>query len=227
MQNENGEKIITYLDDRFYDLEDLNGEVWKDVEGYEGHYKVSNMGRIKSVARYIKRIKFSNFKCYEKIKKPRANFGGYLYLSLEFEGKSSWFTLHTLVSKHFIGEKQKGLFVNHINHNKLDNRIFNLEYVTHQENIDAFWKSGIKRAQCNKKLNPIDVFKIKELKREGKSYRELATMFNVHQRTLQYICSGQRWKHLKDDNQIAPQTESTDTVEETDPAAREEQLEMF
>jgi hypothetical protein len=100
-------------------------EIFKDVPNYEG-YQVSNFGRVKSV-------KFSK----EKILKPYNSFG-YLICVLCKNGKTKVFRVHQLVAMAFLGHvptKYK-IVVNHKNLNPLDNRLENLELITHRENTN-------------------------------------------------------------------------------------------
>jgi hypothetical protein len=106
-------------------------EVWKDVIGYEGIYQVSNFGRVKVLPR-IKINKGSYFTA-EKILKP-GNDDGYQKVVLTKNGIRSTKKVHRLVASAFYGE-HKELCVNHIDSNRSNNNIENLEWVTHLENI--------------------------------------------------------------------------------------------
>jgi hypothetical protein len=100
----------------------MENEIWKDIEGYEGVYQVSNLGRVKS-------LKFGK----EKIFKTHFNQKGYCLVTFTISiGKSDCFTIHRLVATAFLGKSD--LHVNHINGNKQDNRVENLEYVSNREN---------------------------------------------------------------------------------------------
>ena len=100
-------------------------EVYKDVIGYEGIYQVSNLGNIKSF-RYGK----------EKQMKQSKDSSGYLKLDLNFNGIQKTRTIHQLVAESFLNHKASGmkLVVNHIDLNKTNNNIDNLEIVTIREN---------------------------------------------------------------------------------------------
>lgn len=107
---------------------DLNmeGEIWKDVVGYEGLYEVSNMGRVKAL----------NFKRSgkEKIIKQTFSDKGYLMASLTKDGKKKTLRVHRLVATAFIENIGDKPCVDHKNTIKTDNRVENLRFVTHKEN---------------------------------------------------------------------------------------------
>lgn len=101
-------------------------EVWKDIEGYEGFYQVSNLGRIKSIPRNGT-IKNS------KILKQNV-VGGYGQIALQKRGKIKYEKVHRLVAKMFISNQNNLPEVNHIDGNKLNNNVSNLEWVTTRDN---------------------------------------------------------------------------------------------
>ena len=100
-------------------------EIWKEVKGYED-YQVSNLGNIKSFkyGKEIIRKKFLN------------KNNGYCYIGFSKNGEYSNFQVHQLVAMMFLNHIPCGhkLVVNHINFNKIDNRVQNLEIVTNREN---------------------------------------------------------------------------------------------
>jgi hypothetical protein len=110
----------------------MKTEIWKDVIGYEGLYQVSNLGNVK----VLKRIKY-NYKgkhiAKEKILKPGITHG-YARVVLTKDGVRYTKKVHRLVASAFLGE-QKDLCVNHIDSNRSNNNIENLEWVTILENI--------------------------------------------------------------------------------------------
>lgn len=109
-------------------------EIWKDVEGYEGYYKVSNKGRVKSLKRTVKHGGSVTRTFPELILKPnKVNFG-YMQVTLNKDGKRRSRYVHNLVMESFVGPKRLGYEVNHINEDKEDNSLDNLEYLTSKEN---------------------------------------------------------------------------------------------
>lgn len=106
-------------------------EIWKDIEGQEGIYQVSNLGRIKSLPRILtKKNPHREYLSKEKILSPGLTSEGYLLVVIS--NKSM--TIHRLVAKAFVSNPENKKTVNHINGIKTDNRDVNLEWCTHREN---------------------------------------------------------------------------------------------
>lgn len=96
-------------------------EIWKDIEGYEGIYQVSNLGRVKRVTT-------------GRILKGGKNKGGYLGVSLSKNSVISQQRIHRLVAETFIPNQENKPEVNHIDENKTNNKVSNLEWMTAKEN---------------------------------------------------------------------------------------------
>jgi len=110
-------------------------ELWKDIPDHEGLYQASNMGRIRSVDKTV-----FNGKGYWVRKGKilsQSNCKGYKNLSLCKNGKSKTHFVHKLVAMTFLNHKPDGMniVIDHINEDKIDNRIENLQIITHRENI--------------------------------------------------------------------------------------------
>ena len=110
-------------------------EIWKSIEGYEGKYEISNLGRVKSLCD-------KNGRKRELILKPRVGKQGYLYLNLwqESEGKAK--KIHRLVAEAFCYKPATAECVNHINGVKTDNRAENLEWCTYSYNSKQSYANG-------------------------------------------------------------------------------------
>ena len=109
-------------------------EVWKDIEEYEGLYQVSNLGRVKSLNRYIISSNGKTLFYKEKILKLRKNKHGYLYVFLYKNTVQKFYTIHRLVANAFIENPNNYPCINHKDENKENNKVSNLEWCTYLYN---------------------------------------------------------------------------------------------
>lgn len=128
-------------------------EIWKDIEGYEGHYQVSNLGRVKSF-----KSSFSG-----RIIKIRNNKGYGMVDLRNTEGKKTFPLVHRLVAKHFLKKIEGKNYINHKDGDKLNNRIDNLEWCTHSENMKHAYKNNL----CSPNNNLPEVATISGEKNHG------------------------------------------------------------
>jgi hypothetical protein len=120
-------------------------ENFKDILGYEGIYQVSNLGNVKSLAREILKNGKYPFVSKERILKPSKDGGGYYQVSLFKEGKAKRISVHVLVAMTWLGHIPDGtqkIVVDHINNDKLDNRLQNLQLISNRENTSKDKKNG-------------------------------------------------------------------------------------
>ena len=117
--------------------EDVVEEVWKDVPDYEGYYQVSNLGNVRSLDRDITiGGKITHRK--GRIKKQWINSDGYCVVKLSKDGIDRTYPVHMLVINAFIQryKYEDGIEGNHIDTDRTNNRVDNLELLTHQENVN-------------------------------------------------------------------------------------------
>ena len=118
----------------------LMEEIWKDIEGYEGLYQVSNLGRVKTVERIsvVKDVVHGTYsrKLKEKIKKLSLDSNGYLFITLSKNGNHKTFGVHRLVAQAFIPKIDGKFFIDHIDGNCRNNCVTNLRWCTHTENCN-------------------------------------------------------------------------------------------
>lgn len=113
-------------------------EIWKDIKGYEGLYQISNLGRVKSLDRISKGRKYKS-----KILSIQKNKNGYQTITLYDCSNYKGFTIHRLVALSFIPNPQNKKCVNHKDGNKENNKVTNLEWVTHSENMKHAFDKGL------------------------------------------------------------------------------------
>lgn len=113
-------------------------EVWRDIPGYEGLYKISNYGRVMSLPKLRGRAFVG-----ETMLKPHL-MQGYLYVTMQKNNKPKAIAIHRLIATAFIENAHNKPIVNHVDGNKLNNDISNLEWVTYSENTLHAYKTGLK-----------------------------------------------------------------------------------
>lgn len=122
-------------------------EIWKDIEGYDGLYQVSDMGRVKSLDRYTDYGMSKGIVAFRKgvIMKPFINNAGngYECVKLSKFGVKTIFSVHRLVAIAFLPNPDNKTEVNHIDGNTRNNKVYNLEWCTHSENMKHAFKTGL------------------------------------------------------------------------------------
>lgn len=149
-----------------------NNEVWRDIEGREGFYQVSNLGRVRSLDRQLK----CGRRCKGKILKPGLNPGGYLAVGLrpKIEGLSTMPMIHRLVATAFIENPDDLPEVNHKDGVRSNNTLKNLEWVDRSENIKHSYRCLVRKKHVHS--TPVRVTAISGKVLNFESFRE-AGMF--------------------------------------------------
>lgn len=158
-------------------------EIWKEIIGYEGLYEISNTGLVKSITRNI-------------ILKPRIS-NGYFRLGLTDKyGKRPHFLVHRLVGLHFIHNPNNYPIINHLDGNKLNNDVTNLEWTTYQGNTRHSFKTGLrKKHHSNYKLSEEQVIEIRSL--DGKmTLEKIGELYSIHKGMVSRIINRKKWKHI-------------------------------
>lgn len=167
---------------------------WKDIEGYEGLYKISNFGDVLSV---------KNDKKY--ILKQRHTTDGYLDVTLYKHGKPSWCRVHRLVAQAFIPNPENKPQVNHIDGDKKNNNIDNLEWCTPIENTHHAIVTGLERLYGDDNPNAKIVIQYDlngEYIKEYSCIKYASIATKISQTHISSVCTGKRksaggfiWKH--------------------------------
>lgn len=110
-----------------------NVEIWKDIIGFEGLYQISDYGNVKSCRRYVN-SKFGKRVVNEKLLSLGRDKDGYLMAILCQDGIKKTVKIHRLVADAFIDKSEGKNIVNHIDSNKSNNSVENLEWITNKEN---------------------------------------------------------------------------------------------
>lgn len=119
-------------------------EEWRQIRGYEGHYEVSNHGRVLSCARTCAHSKGGTKSVAPRILKPGKDKNGYLQVHLSKGGKTAVYKIHRLVAQAFVCNPHGMSVVNHKDENKQNNRADNLEFCTREYNIR--YGTGLRRS---------------------------------------------------------------------------------
>lgn len=178
----------------------MNAEVWEPVRGYEGVYEVSNLGRVRRLAKtvacglggkYLRTLPAT-------ILRPQMTRNGYLKVNLCAGGVSENRLVHRLVAEHHLpppeGDRSQ---VNHIDLCKTNNRVSNLEWSTHRENIAHARGAGrldaVRNPNRRIKLSPEDIAAIRASAAAGALQRDIGARHGVQQSTVSKIVLGRRW----------------------------------
>ncbi len=182
-------------------LEDLQNEVWTDIESFEGFYRLSNMGRVESLEREV-RLGCNTRILSRKILIPGDDKVGYLSVVLHKEGIGKRVLLQRLVGHYFIPNPDNLPEVNHKWGNKWDNRACALEWSTRSNNMKHAFATGLKQPmrgskQGRSKLKEHEVLEIRELLKNDVMQKDIAKLFNVKSVIICQIKKGTRWGWLE------------------------------
>jgi len=177
-------------------------EIWKDIKDYEGLYKVSNKGRVKSLRREVA-FSFNRTRIIkEKILVPSNHYKGYLYIRLCKFGKIKIYKIHRLVGTMFIKNPKNKLQINHKDCNKSNNNVNNLEWNTNSENQKHAYKNKANFSYKGEnshlsKLKEMDVLEIrKKYNSGGYTQTELAKEYNCCITNIGRIIKNKSWAHI-------------------------------
>lgn len=121
-------------------------EHWFPISGYEGYYEVNAVGSVRGLDRCIETSRGSRA-IKGKILRPKKNTDGYLFYTLSKVGRATHLYAHRLVAHAFIPNFENKPEVNHLDGDKVNNFLYNLEWVTHKENTDHTYRTGLNSNQ--------------------------------------------------------------------------------
>ena len=163
-------------------------EIWKKIDGYPDKIEVSNLGNVKSNDKLLKFDICS----------------GYCRVHFSHKGINYKELVHRLIAKAFIPNPDNKLQVNHIDGNKKNNNVNNLEWCTAGENIKHAYKTNLRSAKgennTQAKLSEEQIKEIRSLYVKGKhcefNSRGLAKKYNVNPKTILDIVNKKNWKDI-------------------------------
>ena len=140
--------------------------MWKDIDGYEGLYQISDTGEVMNVRT-------------NRIMRAAKQSRGYLNVVLSKNGEKETFLIHRLVAEAFIPNPENKPEVNHKSENKQDNRVENLEWIWHKDNINY----GTHNKRMIEKLSK----PVLQFSKTGEFIKEWSSLIKIH-RELGYDC---------------------------------------
>ena len=180
-------------------------EIWKPIKGYEGHYEISNLGRVRSLDRHIAQKTKGGvwvIKTYKgRILKPGADKDGYFQVSLCKCGKPIQRKVHRLVAEAFIAKVPGKDIINHIDSNKQNNNYTNLEWCTTSENIKHSYRHGHRMPLHPKGVIQYD--KNGNFIKKWKSIKEACRNTGAYPASLSRACKqngtsgGYKWRYIE------------------------------
>lgn len=173
-------------------------ESWKFVDGFEHNYMVNSLGQIKSIAPSEKHPKGN------AILKPKKSGCGYLAVSLYKNKKPTTVSIHKIVAAAFLGDAPIGKNINHIDGNKKNNQLVNLEYTTYSENSNHAYLTGllpiaptlIGEANGNASISEAQAIHAAIRIKFGDRPCDIAKEMNVSKWPIHDIKARRKWKHL-------------------------------
>ena len=182
--------------------------IWRPVIGYEELYEVSSSGLVRGKE---KEVSGNHKKPTRKIPvrdKKQCLLVGYPAVTLFKDGKPKLIKVHRLVAEAFLENPDSLPCVNHIDNDKTNNDVSNLEWCTHEHNTHHMLKQGRQdwaygERSSSAKLTEDDVVLIKNLSKHMRQI-DIAVMFGIRQQQVSRILAGKRWKHLNEDQEVHP-----------------------
>lgn len=157
---------------------------WRECKGFP-LYEVNRAGEVRRDGRLLK---------------PTRHFLGYMYLNLRADGATHRRYVHVLVAEAFHGERPPGQDVDHINHQRDDNRAANLRWLSRSENLRRRIAPNLGGKPPNRgtRLTDAEALEIHRMRGEGASQAEIGARFSIPQPTVSAILTGRLRAYLWD-----------------------------
>lgn len=176
-------------------------EIWRDVPGYEGQYQVSDQGRVKSLAREVDVARNrwgrrGTRRVNEAVMALQTDDRGRVFILLRNSARAKRFTVASLVAAAFIGPRPDGLLVLHGDGDSTNNRISNLRYGTHVDNMDDARLHGTLTQGEKQWLAKLTADEVKFIRITNLSGVYLAGQYGVTPACISAIRQRKNWKHV-------------------------------
>lgn len=174
-------------------------EEWRAIIGWEGLYEVSNLGRARSLDRWVRVKTVKNARLVRGRLLKGAIFDGYIFLHLREVGRSSRKPLHTAVAEAFIGPRPDGMEVCHNDGNRQNASADNLRYATRAQNHADMIQHGthqIGERHPMAILNEQAVVRIRNTERRGGYLGTLAKEYGVTPQAIHRVVTRKSWAHV-------------------------------
>jgi hypothetical protein len=167
-------------------------EIWLDIKMFNNEYQISNLGRVKSNDRkYLMKGKYPSIKKGKLLTIDKST--NYDRVQIIFDGQRNKYLVHRLVAIAFIPNDDKTKTqVNHLDGNKRNNNLDNLEWVTHGENMKHSYKE-LNRTLPNRKLTTEQIKEIRQI--VGKTNTQIGLDYNVSNSTISEIKNNKRYRY--------------------------------
>lgn len=152
----------------------------EDIKDYEGLYAITKDGKVWS---YPKNVNANRKGIWLKLNK---SYKGYYYVTLTNNGSRKCLSVARLVAKTYIPNKKGLLQVNHIDGNKLNNNVKNLEWTTNRLNTVHAYRNGLKLVKTTESV----IDSIRVMNQIGVSQKEIGTRLGLNQSTISRVLSG-------------------------------------
>jgi len=167
-------------------------EVWKTIPNTNGFYEASSYGQIKSIDRFVQHNYGGLKKAWGRVLRQSKQRNGYLAVPICVLGKERRMNIHRLVALAFLGEST--LQVNHIDGNKTNNHISNLEYCTSSDNLKHSFKLGLSSIKGERhpaaKFTNAQILEIRNKVQRGERITDIALAYHVAISTISNIKKG-------------------------------------
>lgn len=182
----------------------MTTENWRDVNGYKGWYQASRLGVVRSLDRFVN-VERNGGIITRKVKgiilKDSESPDGYKYVTLCRGGVLKKISVHRLIALVFLPNPHNKPCINHIDNNRANNNLKNLEWCTPQENSNHAKKQGRIFSpkgdeHFKSKIKESEIPNIRKMINDGIKVTQIAKIYKVNQPIISNIKSGKTYKHV-------------------------------